>query len=275
MIKALKLEWLKLKHYRAFWGLIVMYLLALIIISSFGVFFLEWLKRQGADFDGIDPTILPIYDFPDIWQNTTYLASFAKVLLGFVVIISVSNDLTFNTLRQNIIDGISKQEYLLSKLSLIFMLSFVSMITLFLAGIINGSIYSNVIGFEYIFAELEFLFAYFFDIFVFCVFAFLLTLLLKKTGFVIVGLFLYSLMFEPILSVTLENVPALQGTLWQEIPRFFPIHALNDLIPIPFGKYIFREIEDNVPISALLISSAWLMVYLFTINHLLSRRDLK
>ncbi|HDO27491.1 MAG TPA: hypothetical protein ENH02_05180, partial [Bacteroidetes bacterium] len=68
MIRALKLEWLKVRNYRVFWILTGMYLLALLVITSGGVFFLEWLKSEGADFRGIDPTIVPIYDFPDIWQ---------------------------------------------------------------------------------------------------------------------------------------------------------------------------------------------------------------
>ncbi|MEJ2594307.1 MAG: hypothetical protein P8100_04105 [bacterium] len=95
MIRALKLEWLKVRNYRVFWILTAMYTFAVVIIASIGVFFLEWLKNLGAEFDGIDPTIIPIYDFPDIWQNTTYLASFAKVLLAFIVIISINNDITY------------------------------------------------------------------------------------------------------------------------------------------------------------------------------------
>ena len=154
MIRALKLEWLKLRNYRVFWILTGMYLFAVIIIASGGGFFLQWLKSQGADFDGIDPTILPIYDFPDIWQNTTYLASFVKVLLAFIVIISINNDVTYNTMRQNIIDGISKREFIYSKLLQIAALAFLSTLFLFIAGFINGSIYSHVWGPGFIFDEI-------------------------------------------------------------------------------------------------------------------------
>ena len=89
MIDAIKLEWLKIKNYRVFWILLGMYLFALTVIASGGVFFLEWLKNQGADFNGIDPTIVPIYDFPDIWQNMTYLGSYAKIFLAFMFFFSV------------------------------------------------------------------------------------------------------------------------------------------------------------------------------------------
>ena len=274
MIRALKLEWLKVRNYRVFWILTSMYLLAVIIISSGGVFFLEWLKSEGADFNGIDPTIIPIYDFPDIWQNTTYLASFAKVLLAFIVIISINNDITYNTMRQNIIDGMSKREFIVSKLLQILALAFLSTLFLFVAGFINGSIYSHVWGFEYIFDEMEFLFAYFYDIVVFCTLAFLLALLIKKAGFVIIALFLYTMMFEPILTAIMINAPFFRDGIAPDIAQFLPVKSLNNLIPVPYGKYVFMEIVDNVPWRALVIATGWFSVYLGGIFYILNKKDL-
>lgn len=275
MWRAFKLEWLKLKHYKFFWILLGMYLLALFIICTFGIFFLEWLKKQGADFDGIDPTLLPIYDFPDIWQNTTYLASFMKVLLAFIVIISVTNDISYLTIRQNIIDGVSKKEFLLSKLSLIIFLAGFSTVFLFVFGLINGSLYSHVWGAAYIFDEFEFLLAYFYDIIVFCSFAFIVSLIIKKAGFAIVLLFLYSLMFEPILNAILINSPITKDTFWAEFAEYLPVSAMNGLIPVPYPKYIFREIVDYIPLKPFLISTGWLVVFQLSIYQYLVKRDLK
>lgn len=275
MIRAFQLEWLKLRNYRVFWILMSMYLVALAVTTSFGMFFLEWVKSVGGNLDGIDPTMLPIFDFPDIWQNTTYLASFLKLLLGFIVIISVNNDLTYNTLRQNVIDGVSKREFILSKVALILFLALISAVFLFVAGLINGSIYSNVHGMAYMFDELEFIAAYFYEIVVFCSLAFLIALMIKKSGFAIISLFLYTVMFEPILAATLEYTPYFDGTIWQALAPFLPINALNDLIQMPFKKYIFQEIVDNIPISAILISTGWLTIYITAIYYRLTQKDLK
>lgn len=275
MIRALKLEWLKVRNYRIFWILTGMYFLAVIVIASGGVFFLEWLKSKGADFDGIDPTILPIYDFPDIWQNTTYLASFVKVLLAFIVIVSINNDISYNTMRQNIIDGISKREFIMSKLLQIFALALLSTLFLFIAGFINGSIYSHVWGVEYIFDEMEFLFAYMYDIIVYCTLALLLSLIVKKSGFVIIALFLYTLMFEPIATAIMENVPFFRDGIAPSLAQFFPIKSLNNLITVPYGKYVFMEIEDDVSYSALAIVTGWFTLYLSAIFYILNKRDLK
>jgi hypothetical protein len=275
MIDAIKLEWLKIKNYRVFWILLGMYLFALTVIASGGVFFLEWLKSQGADFNGIDPTIVPIYDFPDIWQNMTYLGSYAKIFLAFIVIISVNNDVTYNTLRQNIIDGISKKSYLLSKLMFIALLASISTLFLFINGLITGSIYSHVWEARFIFDELEFLFAYFLDIVVYCSLAFLLALVIKKAGFVIVLLFLYSMMFEPIVSAILTNAPYFRDTFWSELVAFFPVQSLNNLITVPFGRYVFMEIQDYIPFKTLAIALGWLVIYLWSVISILKRRDLK
>lgn len=275
MIDAIKLEWLKIKNYRVFWILLGMYLFALTVIASGGVFFLEWLKSQGADFNGIDPTIVPIYDFPDIWQNMTYLGSYAKIFLAFIVIISVNNDVTYNTLRQNIIDGISKKSYLLSKLMFIALLASISTLFLFINGLITGSIYSHVWEARFIFDELEFLFAYFLDIVVYCSLAFLLALVIKKADFVIVLLFLYSMMFEPIVSAILTNAPYFRDTFWSELVAFFPVQSLNNLITVPFGRYVFMEIQDYIPFKTLAIALGWLVIYLWSVISILKRRDLK
>jgi len=275
MIRALKLEWLKIKNYRVFWILMVMYIVALLLVASAGGLFLLWLKKQGTEFAGFDPTMLPIFDFPDIWQNITYLGSYFKIFLAFIVIISVNNDLTYNTLRQNIIDGFSKREYLLSKLLMIFVLAAISTAFLFLAGLINGSIYSHVLGPEVIFSKLEFLFAYFYEIVVYCTLALLLALIIKKAGFVIVALFLYTIMFEPIAVAIIENAPYFKDGVWPVIAQYFPIKSLNNLIKVPYGRYLFMEIEDIVSLKALAIVSGWFLVYLSSIMFILKKRDLK
>jgi len=275
MIKAIKLEWLKLRYYRTFWILLAMYFLALAIICFGGMFLLEYLKSKGADLQGIDPTILPIYDFPDIWQNMTYLSSFLRIILAFIVIISVTNDLAYNTLRQNIIDGMSKKEYFLSKFLLIIGLGFVSTLFVFLAGLINGSMYSHVWGIDYIVQGSSFLLAYWYDTIVFCSLAFVVSLIIKRVGFVIVLMFLYSIIFEPTLVIILENAPFLRDSIAQNLAVILPINAINNLIEVPFPRYIFREIQDYVSWSSLLIATGWIAIYVLGILFLLNKRDLK
>jgi len=183
--------------------------------------------------------------------------------------------LTYNTLRQNIIDGISKKEYIFSKLLFIVLMAAMSVLLLFVLGFINGSVYSHVWGAEYIFDEMEFLAAFFYEVIIYCTLAFLLSLIIKKAGFVIVALFLYTFMFEPIATAVLINAPYFRDGIAPDIAQFFPIKAINNLIAVPYGRYVFMEIEDNVPLKALAIATGWFVVYLSSIFYILNRRDLK
>ena len=130
-------------------------------------------------------------------------------------------------------------------------------------------------GSKFILDELEFVAAYFYQIVIFGTMAFFLSLIIKKSGFVIVALFLYSMMFEPMMTTIFENVPYFQDTWMPEITQYFPVKAIKNLIDVPFGRYILKEISDNVSIKDLLISTGWLVIYLTGIVYILRKRDLK
>ncbi|MEP5611906.1 MAG: ABC transporter permease [Cyclobacteriaceae bacterium] len=274
MIRAFKLEWLKLKHYRIFWVLFGIYLLAQLVITNGGVFVLEWLRDLGADFDGLDPTMIPIYDFPDIWQNTSWMGSFIKILIAFIVIISVNNDLSYNTMRQNIIDGVSKKEFILSKFSLVLFLAAICTIVLFTSGLVTGFIYSSVTDIKYVLDELEFVVAYFYQLVVFSMLAFLVGLVIKKAGFAIVLLFFYSSFLEPIVTAILEHADPIKDQT-ASLAKFFPVYSVNNLIHVPFQRYFFQEIQDNVLWYEWLIATGWLVIFTYLIVFILNKRDLK
>ena len=273
MIRLLNIEWIKLKHYKAFWVLAAMYSVGVILVCSGGMFLMEFLKDKGANFNGVDPTILPIYDFPDVWQNIAYVASFLKVILAFIIIISISNEATYRTLRQNIIDGLSNRDFLASKLLLIFALSIFTAVLLFLIGLGTGAAYSHVWGIKYIFQSTQFLLAYALEVFTYLTFTLMIVLLIRKTGMVIVGLFMYTVMFEPLFAVFLENYPSTPEMIRSLVP-FLPIKALNNLIHVPFQRYVFMEIQDYVSLKETLIVTGWLVFNISMSYLILKKKDL-
>lgn len=273
MNRLLKIEWLKLKHYRPFRILIGGYAILLVLVGSSISFFLAFLKSKGADFRGFDPTMIPFYDFPDVWQNVAYIATYFKLLLAFIVIISIANEVEFRTLRQNIIDGMSKKEWLASKLLFLLSLSIGSILLLFLIGLLNGLVYSHPDGFRFIFHSLSFLFAYGLEVFTFLTFSLLLTLIIRRAGLVIVGLTMYTLAFEPFVALALMNIPEISH--WGPyIAPYFPIRALNNLIHIPFPRYVLQEIQDYVSLKEVFIVLLWLIFNVGMSYWILKKRDL-
>ncbi len=272
MIRLLNIEWLKLRRYKAFNILMILYYVVFIAVCSSGMAILEFLKNKGAEFKGFSPTMIPIYDFPDIWQNLSYIATLLNVFPAFMIIISVTNEIQFKTLRQNIIDGFDRMDFFLSKFSFIFVISLINTLVLFLNGLVLGLIYSYDKSFEAIFVNSQFLLGFLLNNLTYFVFAFLLALLIKRTGIVIVLLGIYSYFAEPIATLILANVPSFPH-FFKEIVAFFPIKAINNLIPNPFGRYVFMEITDYVPFKAIAIVISQLGVYLTFIWLLLKKRD--
>jgi len=272
MIRLFLIEWIKLRKYRAFYILTGLYFIVVGFVCSGGTILLSYLKSKGASFKNIDPTMLPIYDFPDVWQNITFVAARLKIFLAFIVIISLTNEITYKTLRQNIIDGLSRVEFMISKISMIFVLALANTLLVFIIGLANGLAYSHEKSIGAIFGNMEFLGAFFLNVFGFLIFSFLIGLLIKRTGIAIVFLAIYGSFVEPIITVIFTSVRELPQ-IFEKIAGFFPVKALRDLLPNTFSRYILQEIQDYIAFSNIAIVSCQVLIYTGFIYLLLKWRN--
>jgi ABC-2 type transport system permease protein len=272
MMKLFLIEWIKLRNYRAFYILTGLYFLILGVVCCSGALFLQYLKNQGANFEGVDPTIIPIYHFSDIWPNITLVAAKLKIILAFIVIISITNEITYKTLRQNIIDGFNRTDFMLSKLSMIFAFSLINTLYIFILGVILGFIYSSDTSLNAIFTNFHFLGAFFLNVFAFLVFTFLIALLIKRTGIVIIFIGIYATFIEPIGTLILTEVPKLKNGIGTIAP-YFPVKAIRDLIPNAFPKYIFQEIQEYISFTGVSIVLVQLVIYFSLIYMFLKWRN--
>ena len=270
MMRLLKIELQKVMPSRSFKVLAIIYFIVLGIICSGVMAFLQYLKSQIEDFDidNIDPTIIPFYEFPDIWQNLTVVAIRLKLLLGFVVIYSITNEFSYRTIRQNVIDGMSKAEFVWSKLILAGFLSIISTLFIFVLGMITGLIYSSEISFALIFEDAFFLLAYFLQLFAFLIFTLLIGILIKKS-IIAMGLLIFWTM-------VVENIVwgRMMYLKHDWITNVLPVKAINQLIHNPFPRYIFREIQDYITLTDLAVVLGFTYLFYFLITRLVLKRDL-
>ena len=118
MIRLFKIEYLKLFYSKTFWVIITLYTgltwpVALIIDKTSKSFtFGDGGEQNGPNLESLG---FSVFNFPDIWMNLAYMLSFFKILLAVIIVIHVSNEYAFRTLRQNIIDGMSKIEIIVAK----------------------------------------------------------------------------------------------------------------------------------------------------------------
>jgi ABC-2 type transport system permease protein len=191
MLHLLKIELKKMTSYRTFWVVCGLYFITIGFSTASGMEFLKWLASFIDGFgENLNIDRIPLYHFPDVWLNLVWWSGLFKVLLGIMVVISITNEYSYRTVRQNIIDGLSRWEFLASKLLLIGLLSLTSVLLIFLIAGITGFIYTPDIQWKYVFTDLEFYLAYFLEIFEYLSFALLLGIIVRRSGLTIILLLL-------------------------------------------------------------------------------------
>lgn len=267
MLHLLKIELKKLTSYRTFWVVCGLYFLTIGFSTASGMEFLKWLATLIDGFgEELNIDRIPLYHFPDVWLNLVWWSGFFKVLLGIMVVISMTNEYSYRTLRQNVIDGLSRWEFLVSKMLLNVLLSLLSVVLIFLIAGVTGFIYTPEINWNYVFTDLEFYPAYFLEIFEYLSFALLLSVMIQRSGLTIIVLLL-SYMIEQIIKVNVDDVAP-------GIIPFFPLESITALVPLPFYRYAFMEIQDYVKISSVLISVGWTVIFNYLSYLKLKKSDI-
>ena len=97
-----------------------------------------------------------IFNFPFIWHFNTYIAAILKLFLAIVIVSMMANEYSYGTLKQNLIDGMSKKEFILSKFLTVVLFASASTVFVFLMSLILGLSFSSYTEFGIIFSNLEY-----------------------------------------------------------------------------------------------------------------------
>ena len=119
MLTLLKIEWKKLKPYRNFWIQLIFS-----AIAVFGLNFIvyNFMHKNLPPKEGTLIMDSP-FGFPEVWHTVTYLSGFLLYLPGVLIITLVTNEFSFRTHRQNIIDGIKRNQFIWIKYTVLFFIS--------------------------------------------------------------------------------------------------------------------------------------------------------
>ncbi len=267
MLHLLKIELKKMTNYRTFWVVCGLYFITIGFSTASGMEFLKWLASFIDGFgEELNIDRIPLYHFPDVWLNLIWWSGLFKVLLGIMVVISITNEYSYRTVRQNIIDGLSRWEFLASKILLIGLLSLASVLLIFLVATITGFIYTPEIQWKYVFTDLEFFPAYFLEIFEYLSFALLLGILIRRSGLTII-LLLLSGMLELIIKLNIDDY-------FPDAVPFFPLESISTLVPLPVYRYGFMEIQDYVKLSSVAIALGWTFAFNYLSYLKLKKSDI-
>jgi len=267
MLHLLKIDLKKLTSYRTFWVVCGLYFLTLGFGAASGMEFLKWVVSTFEDFgQKLNISRIPLYHFPDVWMNLIWFSGLLKIVLAIMVVISITNEYTYRTLRQNVIDGLSRAEFLVSKILTNILLSAMSVGMIFIIGLVTGMIYSPSIEIDKVLSDLEFFPAYFLEIFFFLSYALMLGILVQRSGLTII-LLLLSQMIESIITANIDD-------FFPELVLYFPMQSIWNLIKWPLPRYAFQEIQDYVAFSSVIAVVAWTILFNYVSYLKLKRSDI-
>jgi len=226
-----------------------------------------------------------IFNFPFIWHFNSYIAANLKLFLAIVIVSMMSNEYTNRTLKQNLIDGLSKKEFVLSKFLTVVVFAFFSTLFLFIVSVILGYSFSDYTEISIVLSDMEYLLAYFIKLTGFFAFCLFLGILVKRSAFALGFLFIWWVL-ESILYGTLTwRIFRDNQHIADNIMQFFPLSAMSNLVVEPFSRLSFiqtaatqlgSEIDKDYGVHwyQLLIVMIWTILFIFLSYKLLKRRDL-
>ncbi|WNM20311.1 ABC transporter permease [Flavobacterium capsici] len=225
-----------------------------------------------------------IFNFPFIWHFNTYIASLLKVFLAIIIVSMMANEYSYGTLKQNLIDGMSKKEFVLSKFITVLFFAFVSTFFVFIMSLILGYSFSSYDEFGIVFSDLDYLLAYFVKLVGFFSFCLFLGVLIKRSAFAIGFLFVWFI-GETITRLLLTYDIFPKSKTAGQITQFFPLESMSNLIVEPFSRLsVIKNIQEtigennikdyDVHLTSILIVFAWTTIFIFCSYLLIKKRDL-
>ena len=227
-----------------------------------------------------------IFNFPYIWHFNTFIIAILKIFFAVVIVAMIGNEYSYKTIKQNLIDGLSKAEFLKSKVYTIGAFVGISTLLVFIISLILGGIYSDYNEFQIIFSDLEYLLAYAVKLFGFFSFCLFLAILIKRSAFALGFLALWQV-FEGIAYGLMrwklsDFIPTLSA---EQVIQYFPLQALSNLISEPFTRLsAIQNIADQIgeglnkdytiSLVNLIVVVVWSVLFICGSYRLLQRRDL-
>lgn len=260
MKSLLQIEWMKIRHYKTFW-----ILFALFIISVFGLNMIVFKVKQAID--EADPLLKAMtsgpFGFPEVWKTVGWLTGWLLYFPGFIMIFLVTNEFTYRTHRQNIIDGWSRKQFVSVKLVMAAILAAICTLMMVLASLVFGF----ASGTSFSVSNLEFIGYFFLTSYTYMLFAFMLALFLRRAALSVGIFFIYALIFDNLISGFISgqtNTPL--GSY------VAPLQVADDLFQIPFiGKMLPNRPELWI---LLVIIAAWIVFYHFISLRKFEKQDL-
>ena len=225
-----------------------------------------------------------IFNFPYIWHFNTYVAGWLKLFLAIVIVSMMANEYSYGTLKQNLIDGLSKKEFILSKFLTVVVFALCSTIFVFIMSLLLGLTFSSYNEFDVIIMDLDYLLAFFVKLIGFFSFCLFLGIFVKRSAFAL-GFLLLWFIIESIIKGFLAFSVFPNSNTDKLFSQFLPLESMSNLIVEPGTRLsLIRSIGSQMGVEgnkdysvhyfSILIVSVWTFLFVYFSYKLLKNRDL-
>ena len=266
-IGTLLVEWLKLKYYRTFW---VLTIVIAICIPAFNYVIYDITDNTFPKFNGQNLLGNP-FSFPNVWSTVPFNAGILIFMPAILIITLFTNEYSFRTHRQNVIDGWSRRRFISIKIFEVFLLNIfvtgIVVLTCLYFGFITKASVQPRPGWE----QYRFILFFFIEMLDYSLIAVLIAMLIKRAGLAMGIFFLYMIVEQFIVSLGRNKYKL----TWVD---YLPEEVSDRLIPQPFARRILTSgnnalWEKHIPIY-LSIALIYIIVYILIISWRFRKSDL-
>lgn len=254
-------EWLKMRKYNAFWWIMGITTLAYPGINYIFYYVYDSIvNNPSREGQLVKMALGNPFSFPEAWHTVAYFSSWFVFMPAVVVIMFITNEYSFKTHRQNIIDGWSRKQFIASKFIDVLLIALIITVLYAAISFITGTVNEERL-IKSTWEQVYYVGLFALQTFSQLSIAFLIGFLVKKS-FIALGIFIfYFFPFEPIAVALLKEYV-------NDIGRFLPLEVSDRLIPRPafLGKLdeegykaSLEAIPQHVLLTILLTTFIWLI----------------
>ncbi len=231
ILDGLKLEWFKYKKNRV---VVACLIILLFLLPGIGSVILS-INTQGAMFDSHS-----MLRFPDIWRWMAYMSNWIVFfLLGYIFIYFIATEQDNKTMRQSIINGLTRRQFFSHKLAFIVVISLAYTVYYTIVCLLFGyamtetavSPWENSIHILYVFlVSLGY-----------GSIGMLISFIFKRTSISILIYLIYGMFLENVIRHLIHK-----NIIFNKSMHYYPVNVLEDLTPLPLPDMITETVEGSI-----------------------------
>ncbi len=269
IIKLLRLEYTKFKKNAVISLLVFMFLLTMPTVIFIG--------KEFKDVPPPLPNNEVFFTFPMVWDYQGYIGNWLVFFfLGLISVFIVVNEVGYKTFRQNIITGMTRQQYYLSKVITVVALAIAATLlyTVICLGIgmyhTEGWTMSDAFYNSWAIPRFFLMSIGYMSFGLFCGFV------IRRSGVAVLLYLCYMIMLEPLIKWAVHFRVIQNNTI-----NYYPSNCIEDLMPFPLYRFADMVPKKDLDFSFLLTYSqatigsiVWIAIFLGVAYYSFMKRDI-